>query len=217
MSDPLWICVNLLPIGTYFCILALVQATRRPLVTTGRRNFLALAVALSGLVISGPIDLALHSRLLPLTVVSTPWAGVVLYIVFVAALFPGSYRSLVIYNASQEAVAGAVGKVLDRRGWKYKEVPSGWILPDRGVHLEIDEFSALANVMLHFRSLSDRELYLEIQGGLMELLSETRARWSLPGLVLGVAGGVVLAFPVWIVASDSHDLASLVQQVIETW
>lgn len=217
MSDSLLICTNLLPIGTYFCILALIHATARPLVTTGRRNYLALALALSGLVINQPIAVILHSRLLPPAIVHNPWAGFVLYIVLVAAVIPKSYQTLVVYNASQRSVAAAVRAVLDRLGWETKELPGGWFLPGREVHLEIDTFDSMDNVWLEFRGLADRELYLQMRTGLTEHLSATRSRWSVTGLVLGVSGAIIVAVPVSIIASDGEGLASLVHKMLETW
>ncbi len=217
MSFLLVICTNLLPIGTYLCVLGLLHASGRPLVTTALRDYFALAIALAGLVVNGPIDVVLHSRMLPAFLEHGPWFGLVIYLVLVAALAPRSYESLVVYNCSESSVGAAVRTILERLGSGFQEVPGGWILAGRGVSLEIDSFPVLNNVTLCVRGMRDRELYRQIQLGLPSLLVEDRPRRSPVGLLMAVAGGVVLALPVWILARNPHAIADAVRQVIETW
>jgi hypothetical protein len=211
------ICTNLLPIGTYLCVLGLLHAAGRPLVTTSLRDYLALAIALAGLVVNGPIDVVLHSRMLPDFLERGPWFGLVIYVVLVAALAPRGYESLVVYNCSESSVGAAVRTILQRVGSGFQEVPGGWILAGRGVSLEIDSFPVLNNVTLCLRGMRDRELYRQIQLDLPELLAEDRPRRSAVGLLMAVAGGMVLALPVWILARNPHAIADALRQAIETW
>ena len=128
MSNSLLVCMNLLPIGTYFCVLGFLHASSRPLVTTSVRDFLALAVALAGPVINGPLDYALHSRLLPDYVPHGWWMGLGIYLIVVGALMPRSHETLISYNASAAAVAQATRAVFQRMGVRFQEVPCGWML-----------------------------------------------------------------------------------------
>jgi hypothetical protein len=213
----LMICANLLPIGTYFCVLGLLHALRRPLVTTGFRDYLALALALSGLTINGPINWVMHSRILPEVLGDSRWLGIVLYVVLVTALLPRGQETLVIYNCSESAVAVAVRGILERLAIPFQEVPGGWIMAQRGMSLELDSFPALQNVTLQFRGLRDRELFRRLQTDLAEELAPSRSPLSLVGTLMAAVGGVVLAMPVWLIARYPQDIAALVREVLGAW
>ena len=215
--DLLLICANLLPIGTYLCVLGLLHAVGRPLVTTGVRDFFALAIALAALAINGPINYILHSRMLPDFLVHSHWIGLMLYIVLVAALTPRGNETLIVYNCQESLVMAAVRSILEREGLSFQEVPGGWILASRGVSVEVDTFSPLSNVTLRFRGMRDRTLFRQVQNELPELLAANRTGWSLLGLFLAATGGLVLAFPVWMLARDPRNIATLVREVIQTW
>jgi hypothetical protein len=217
MPNQIVICTNLLPIGTYLCVLGLFHATGRPFITTGARDYLALALALSGLVITGPIDYILHGRMLPDFLVHSHLFGVVIYVLVIGSLVPRSYEKLVIYNCPLETLMPAIRGILDRAGHRFQEVRGGWILSDRGVSLECDPFPALRNVTLYFHGMRDRELYGQIHRQLVDELTVKRTGWSLVGMFMAAAGGLVLAFSVWIVASDPQNIVAAIREVLETW
>ncbi len=217
MPGQVVVCTNLLPIGTYLCVLGLFHAIGRPLLTTGVRDYLALALALAGLMVTGPIDYILHSRMLPDFLVHSHLFGFGLYLLLVAAFLPRSHERLIIYNCTESSVVAAMRAVFDRSSLKHQEVPGGWILPDRGVSLELDSFPALKNSSVYFRGIRDRELFIQIHDDLIELLSATRSGWSLTGLCMAAAGGLVLAFPVWELARDPQNIVALIRQVLQTW
>jgi uncharacterized membrane protein len=54
---PFPLLIALLPLATYLLVLGLMRAQRKPLVTTNIRDAAALAIAVSGLVMIGPIHL----------------------------------------------------------------------------------------------------------------------------------------------------------------
>jgi hypothetical protein len=217
MPDHFVICVNLLPIGSYLCVLGLFHTLGRPLITTGVRDYLALAVAIAGLVITGPIDYVLHYRMLPDFLVHSHWIGLALYLLLVAALLPRSHEKLIVYNSSEPAVAAAVRTALGQRNMAVQELPGGWIMPERGVSLELDSFPALRNVTLRFHGMRDRELFHAIHNGIAETLTAARTGWSVVGLVMAAGGGAVLAFPVWILAQDPQNIVAMFRQVLEMW
>jgi hypothetical protein len=57
IPDPLRLAIALVPIAAYCILLALVNARRKPFVTTGGCDLATLGAALSGLVLVGPIEL----------------------------------------------------------------------------------------------------------------------------------------------------------------
>ncbi len=55
--DPLHFCIMVAPLGVYFLLIGLVSLRRRPFVTTGARDAAAIGIAISGLMIAGPMEL----------------------------------------------------------------------------------------------------------------------------------------------------------------
>jgi hypothetical protein len=198
-------------------VLGLFHSIGRPLVATGGRDYLALALALSGLIITGPIDYALHGRMLPDFLLHSHVIGLGIYVLLAASLFPRSHEKLVIYNCQLSSVMDAVRGILERLGHRFQEVPGGWILSERGVSLECESFVGLRNVTLYFHGMRDRQLFDEIHKQLIEVLVAKRTGWSLIGLAMAAAGGLVLAFPVWVVARDPQNIVAAIREVFETW
>ncbi len=217
LEDAFLICSNLLPIGTYFCVLGLLHALGRPLVTTGLRDTIALALALTGLAINGPISYVLHSRMLPEFLVHSRWIGLLLYVVLVVAMVPRGFETLIIYNCTEAAVVSSVRATLERLGVAFHEVPGGWIMANRGMSLEMDSFGALSNVTLHFRGLRDRTLFRQIQVDLAETLAGTRIGYSLVGTLMAASGGLVLALPVWVLARNPRDFVAMFREMLGAW
>jgi len=217
LQDALMICANLVPIGIYFTVLGVLLAVGRPLVTTGSRDYAALALALAGLAINGPINYLLHCRIFPEVMGASAWVGLILYLVIVAALWPRSQESLIVYNGESAVVAASVCEILQRHGIPYTEAPGGWLIPQRGVSIAMDDFPPLSNVTLHFRGLRDRELFEHLQADLASLLEPARARRSVIGLVMASVGTVIVAMPVWMVANHPQNIAALVREVLRSW
>ncbi len=55
--DPLHFCIMVAPLGVYFLLIGIISLQRRPFVTTGARDAAAIGIAISGLVIAGPMEL----------------------------------------------------------------------------------------------------------------------------------------------------------------
>jgi hypothetical protein len=212
MPIQLIICVMLVPVGAYFCLLGLLHASGRAWVTTGVRDYLALVVALSGLITTGPIQVLLHSEFVPLFVSRHWWLAPTVYCLLAAVFVPRSCSTLVIYNVEESAVAAAIRRILERSVGQVQESPGAWMLVERGVRIELDPFVPLSNVVVHFRG-TDRELYWRLYRELPAELSGEASNWSVPGLTLGAAGGVLIAFPMWVLAASPVDLLTLVKQI----
>ena len=51
------ICIAFGPLAVYLLLMGLINALRRPFITTGARDLFSLSIALSGLVMVGPVNL----------------------------------------------------------------------------------------------------------------------------------------------------------------
>jgi hypothetical protein len=57
--DPLHVAIALGPLATYLLVLGVLNLSSRPLLTTGGRDAAALAMAIAGLMVVGPMELFL--------------------------------------------------------------------------------------------------------------------------------------------------------------
>ena len=146
--DPFRLAIALVPVAAYVLLLGIMNARRRPFLTSGGSDFTALGVALSGLMFVGPLELFRPAA-------ATREFGN--YIWLVLLLFYGlwlllvvlvSRPRLVVYNISLEelrpVLADAAGRLDPDARWAGNHLT----LPGLGVHLHLDSFDMMRNVSL---------------------------------------------------------------------
>ena len=107
--DPLRLAIALVPVAAYALVLALVNARRRPFLTSGGSDLAALGVAISGLMFVGPLELFRpdaatreFGNYIWLFLLSLYWLGLVLVLLL-------ARPRLVIYNTSSEELRPVPG------------------------------------------------------------------------------------------------------------
>jgi hypothetical protein len=146
--DPLRLAIALVPVGAYVLVLALVNARRRPFLTSGGSDLAALGVALSGLMFVGPLELfrpeaatLAFGNYIWLFLISLYWLGLLLAMLL-------ARPRLVLYNTSPEelhpVLAAAAGRVDPDARWAGNHLT----LPGLGVHLHLDNLDIMRNVSL---------------------------------------------------------------------
>ena len=55
--NPLHFCIAIAPLSVYLVMLGVLNLQRRSFVTTGARDAAALGIAISGLIVAGPMEL----------------------------------------------------------------------------------------------------------------------------------------------------------------
>jgi hypothetical protein len=213
MPAGLRICVNLLPIGAYFFGLGLLHISGRAMVTTSVRNYLALALALAGLVITGPIEFLCDSRLIPSILWRLPGFSPVLYLLLVTVFVPRPFETIVVLNVSRDAVTAAMRAAIERTGLPFEEVAVNRIAVDKRLLIEIDVSDALHSAAVQFRGPHVPDLFLLVKREMAAALRAAPSEWSLAGFTLGLASVVILALPIAIIVADPIGLAIEVQEV----
>ena len=148
LIDPLHFAIAVGPLHVYLLLLAAVNLLRRPVVVSGSRDVAALGLAVSGLVVAGPMELFV------------PQAAFSAMGAFVWALLLGLYAlcltlivllmrpRLVIYNASSDQfrpiLAGVVAELDKEARWAGDSLA----LPQLGVQLHLDVQPLLRTVQL---------------------------------------------------------------------
>lgn len=148
MFDPLHLAIAVTPLGGYFLILSLMRLWSGPRVVSGIQDTVWVAVAISGLVVAGPLELFM------------PEAAAVRFHEFVWVLLLGLYSMvvtllallmrprLVIYNLSAETLRPVLSEVVGRLDRDARWVGQGVVLPTLGVQLSIEADQTSRSVQL---------------------------------------------------------------------
>lgn len=214
--DPFRLCLALGPVATYLLLLAAINLSRRPFVVSGARDTATLGLAVSGLLILGPMEL-----FLPVATVLQFGSGiwillVVLYALGLVLVLLVSRPHLVVYNVSTSKLRPILAEVVSRLDSDARWAGDSLLLPNLGVQLHLDDMTALRNVSLV--SVGPQQNYLgwrQLELGLREALSEFEVGRNLRavGLIAG-AGALLLAFLLQVIAVDPQAVAQAMFDMI---
>jgi hypothetical protein len=148
MIDPLRFAIAAIPLAAYLLLLGVLNSRRKPFLTSGGCDVMALGVALSGLMFAGPIELfrpeaATRSfgNYIWLFLLGFYW----LWLLLVMLL--GRPR-LVIYNISAEELHPMLAELAPRLDASARWAGNQLSLPVVGVQLHIDRLDLMRNVSL---------------------------------------------------------------------
>jgi hypothetical protein len=146
--DPFRLAIALVPVAAYALVLAIVNARRRPFLTSGGSDLGALGVAISGLVFVGPLELFRpeaatreFENYIWLFMLSLYWLGLVLVLLL-------ARPRLVIYNTSSEELRPVLAEAASRLDSEARWAGNHLTLPRLEVHLHLDSLNIMRNVSL---------------------------------------------------------------------
>ncbi len=201
-------CLALGPLAIYLLFLGVINLRRKPLVVSGTRETLSLGLALSGLAIVGPMQLFMPQEA---ATRFGPYVWMLLVCFYVLCLTLAIMLSrprLVVYNISLtqlQPVLEETARRLDAQStWAGKSLS----MPSARVHLQLEDFSPLANVSLMAtgddQSIGNwRRLAAALRGRLAEVPLATQPH----GFWLTVWGLAILAALAFWVAEDPQTVA----------
>jgi len=201
LIDPFRLCLALGPVAIYALLLGSINVLRRPFVVSGARDAAALGLAVSGLVVVGPIELFVP---VAATISFGPYVWVFLislYALCLVLVVLVSRPRLVIYNISTDQLRPVLADVASELDSEPRWAGDSLVLPNLGVRLHIEEFAAMRNVSLiatgpKQNQLGWRRLELALAGALsrLEVPRNPRAISLIgAGLLLGLALVAVVA------------------------
>jgi hypothetical protein len=148
IPDPFRLAVALVPLAAYCVLLALVNARRKPFVTTGGCDLAALGAALSGLVLVGPIELFRPEA------ASAEFGGyvwlflLVFYWLWVWLAVLVARPRLVVYNIGDEQLRPVLAEAARRLDSQARWAGDSLALPTLGVSLHVECFSIMRHCSL---------------------------------------------------------------------
>lgn len=213
--DPLHFSLAVAPIAVYLILLGIINLTGKPFVTTGARDSAALGVAISGLVIAGPMELFLPEA-------AANRFGAFVWLLLIA--FYGLCMSLivllmrpriVIYNVSVEQLrpllSAVVGKLDKEARWAGESVTCPYL----GVQLHIESSAAFRNIQLV--SSGPRQSYAgwrQLELELSESLRPIRSGPNPFGLAFVLIGSILgLSTAVWM-ALDTQGVTQALSEML---
>ena len=148
LPDPLRLTIALLPVASYCLMLGILNARRKPFITTGGADLATLGVALTGMVFIGPIELFRPEA------ASVEFGGYVwLFLLLVYGLgiwltMLLSRPRLVIYNVSTEELRPVLSEAARSLDPQARWAGDSLSLPTVGIQLHLETFETMRNVSL---------------------------------------------------------------------
>jgi hypothetical protein len=146
--DPLRLAIALTPLAAYCLLLAIVNARRRPFVTTGGCDLAALGAALSGLILVGPIQL-FRPESAAATYGGYVWMFLlVFYWLWIWLSVLVARPRLVVYNVRAEELRPILAEVARKLDPQARWAADSLALPNLGVSLHMECFEIMRHCSL---------------------------------------------------------------------
>lgn len=201
--DPFRMSLAVAPLALYGLMLGVMNVSRRPCLISGTRDFAALAIALMGLVIIGPMELLLPDAAAnQLGSYGYVWllmlAFYALSVLFLALI---ARPKLVVYNISLQELRETLEQLAAELDEEHSWAGDNLVLPNLGVQLHLDNFPPLRNVTLC--SSGDRQSYLgwrTLEQELAERLHSVQVPanpWGVSLIAISLLAGVACLIHSW--------------------
>jgi hypothetical protein len=146
--DPFRLCLAFGPVAMYLLLLGALNLSRRPLLVSGVRDIATLALAISGLMIIGPMELFFPFEA-AVRFGSHVWLLLLaLYAMCVVLVLLLLRPRLVIYNITADKLRPILAELVDRIDTDARWAGDSLVLPGLGVQLYLDSFAALRSTSL---------------------------------------------------------------------
>ncbi|MFC1759361.1 hypothetical protein ACFL2H_11450 [Planctomycetota bacterium] len=146
--DPVRVTIALGPLCVYLVLIGWLNLSKRPFVTSGARDILALAFALSGLIAIGPIDLFMPERAAALFGAKI-WLPLVLLYLLIASLISMVMKPrIVVYNVSSDEIRPIVGSVVSELDSGARWAGDSVCMPNLQIQFYLQTHPAMRNVQL---------------------------------------------------------------------
>jgi hypothetical protein len=213
--DPLHLAIALSPLAVYLLLLGLVNLSARPLITTGARDVAALAIAISGCVAVGPMELFLPEH-------AAQQMGAYVWLLLLAIYALGVFLlvlmlrpRLVIHNMTVETFRPVLAEVVSRLDGDARWVGDSLILPRLGVQLHLEPFHAMRNIQLVSSGPRQSDAgWKQLESALASSLRELSSPRSPYGLRLVILALLMVALMTFSVVQDTPLVAQSLREML---
>lgn len=201
--DPLRLCLALGPLAVYFVLMGAINLVRRPILLSGVRETVALAVAVSGLVLIGPIELFMPQAA-AVDFGAFVWALLISFYVLVVTLLVLIGRPrLVVYNITEAEFRPVLAEVVGALDPEARWAGNSLVLPGLQIELHVESFALMRNVSVSaIGELQSYQGWRRLEAALGGALREVEVAPNPQGAGLLLVGLTMAVTVLWQLASD---------------
>ena len=146
--DPLRFGIAVGPLAIYLLVMGIVNLMSRPFVTTGARDTAAMGIAITGLMIIGPMELFFPEGA-AIRFGAWVWLMLIAFYGLCVSLAVLLMRPrIVVYNTTMEQLRPILASTVAQMDSKARWTGDSLLIPSLNVHLHLEGFSLLRHVQL---------------------------------------------------------------------
>lgn len=212
--DPLRLAIALVPLGAYGLLIGLLNARRRPFLTSGGCDLVALGLALSGLVFIGPLEL-FRPEAATRAFGNFIWLFLLVFYGLVVVLVALVARPrLVVYNIGGDELHVVLAEAAARLDPAARWAGNQLALPALGVSLHLEAFERMRNVsLISSGGQQSLEGWRQLASELKPALGKVRGKRNPRAAVLLAASAVLLVASVCNLATHPQELAQAIGEL----
>ena len=213
--DPFRLSVALGPVAIYVLLLGAINLFRRPFLVSGSRDAAALGLAVSGLVVVGPVDLffpvaaAIHFG-------AFDWAFLIaLYALCLVLVLLVLRPRLVIYNIATDELRPILADLATKLDAEARWAGDSLVLPNLGVQLHVDGLTVMRNVSLISNGpKQNQQGWRQLEKALDAELGQLEVPRNPRGISLISAGALLMLALILAIASDPQAVFQSLSQML---
>ncbi len=143
--DPLHFCIMAAPLGVYLFLIGMLSLRRRPFVTTGARDAAAIGIAISGLMMAGPMELFFPESAAGRFGAYVWLLLIAFYALCVSLVVLLMRPRIIVYNLSPERLRPILADVAVRLDGKARWSGDSLLMPSLNIHFHLEGNSWTSN------------------------------------------------------------------------
>jgi len=206
--DPFRLCLALGPVAVYMLLLGAINISRRPFLLSGTRDAAVLGVAVSGLVIIGPVELFFPDAA-AIRLGSYVWLLLLaLYVMCLILVLLQLRPRLIVYNVAADELRPILADLVTRLDADARWAGDSLSLPNLKVQFHLDSLPTMRNVSLVANGPNqDPTGWQRLELELRSVLDQFEVSRNPRGLSLISAGLLITILIVLAIARDPQAVA----------
>jgi hypothetical protein len=215
MPDPLRFAIACVPLAAYLLVLGVLNARRRPLVTSGTSDLTALGLAVSGLAFIGPIE-QFRPDAATGSLGNSIWLLLLaFYGLWVALVIMLQRPRVVVYNCTVDQLRPALSETIAALDPTARWAGDSVTLPGLGVQLHLDPFEFMRQVAIVSSGPEQNlEGWSKLQRAIARALRTTTMTPSPRSPGFFIVGGGLLLWSVLRLASGGEEVAAALNELL---
>jgi hypothetical protein len=212
--DVFHLAIALIPLALYLILLGGIHLRGRPFVTTGGKDVAALAIAISGFAVVGPMELFFPEPAAR-EIGGLVWVLMMTFYALCSMLTVLVLKPrLIIYNVSYERLRPVLGEIVPKLDSDARWAGECLVLPNLAIQLHLESSSVTRNAQLIATGTRQGlEGWKRLESELAAALRDRNSPRNPLGVSLSIAGVALMCCVLLLLARDSEAVA----QSLKDW